>query len=1317
MWHGSGQQGGQDDLADTAAPGNIHWEVLRALDEGYCRIQLIVDDAGQPVDYRFLEVNPAFTRQTGLTDVVGRTARELVPGLDGFWFETYGRVACTGEPVRMDQEAPAMGRWFSVYAFRLGAPQERQVGVLFSDITRRRAAEAELRRSEQRFRQAQEAGRVGVWEWNVDTGHTYWSDTMWAIYGHEPTAEADPEDLFRSAVLPEDLPGLDAELQHCLSGRTPEFQSVFRIQRPDGSLRWIEARAQPTWREGRPRFLSGVNLDVTERVQATSRLLASEERFRTMADGLPLIVWVHDARGALRFVNATYCEFFGVTSEQVTGSGWMPLVHKDDAAAYAAEFLCCVRERRAFHATVRVRDALGRWRHIESWARPQFASDGEFLGHVGTSADITERIQAEEAARRSALLVREAAEAADAERVTLRTIMQTMTEALAMFDADGRVIAANPAFARMHGVSPDAVVGMDLADFEQAYCVRHADGRPFAVEDWPIVRALHGETVHNLEMHVRHPGADKDWVALYSAAPVLDAQGRARAAVITIADITEMKRAEQELLPNRELLLSILDNAEAAIYAKDAQGRFLLSNRHHAALLGRPAHEVIGKTDADFVADSATLALCRAQDQAVLAHSRAMEFEDTVQGADGPRAYASIKFPLRDAGGRVYGVCTLSTDVTERRRAAEAYREKAEELERLMQVTPVGIWVSYDPQCRRVNGNRMANAIFEAEAHENLSESRPKEAGTPRRRFFAADGRELLPNDLPMQQAVARDEDVHDQEITVLLPSGRRTLLCSATPLRDAAHQVRGCLCTGLDITDRVAVEHALRESESKLRALADNMAQLAWMADEQGMAFWFNLQWFDFSGLTPLAANGEGWLHLVHPDHRQRVAQGIRRHAAEGRIWEDSFPLLRCDDEYRWMLSRATPIRDADGRVYRWFGTHTDITAQRAAEEALKEADRRKDDFLAMLAHELRNPLAPVRNAVELIRRSGNAPATVERARDMIERQVSHMTRLIDDLLDVSRIAKGKIQLRMDRCDLAELMRQTAQDLRPSVEGAGIELAVTVPDAPLWVHGDRTRLAQMVGNLLHNAIKFTDAGGCVELRLHADAATGRARLVVEDSGIGMEPDFMRQLFQPFTQADRSIDRSRGGLGLGLALVKGLAELHGGEVQVHSSGAGRGSRFTISLPLDRSQPAVPPPPPADAPAASPAPSSRRILVIEDNADVAESLEALLSLCGHQVSVAPDGRVGIAQALQAPPDVVLCDLGLPGGLDGYAVARELRRLLGGRIARLVALSGYGTAEDQRLAHEAGFDLHLTKPVDYSALETLIAELPQMAREGA
>lgn len=1286
-----------------AAQAALYRQLIGTIDEGFCRIRIIEDEDGRAVDYLFLEANPAFARQTGLADVVGRRVRELVPDLDAFWFDAYGRVARTGESMRFEQHAPAMGRWFSVFAFRVGEASEGQVGLLFTDITRRHEAEADLRRSERRFRQAQEAAQVGVWEWDIDAGRTYWSDTMWTLYGLAPDPDAEPEQIFRGAVHPDDVPGVDAELARCLSGHAVQFECLFRIRRPDGELRWIESRAQPTWRDGRPRFLSGVNLDVTERMQATSRLLESEARFRTMADGLPLIVWVHDARGALRFVNATYCEFFGVTPEQVTGSGWLPLVHEDDGAAYAAEFLACVRERRAFHATVRVRDALSRWRHIESWARPHFASDGEFLGHVGTSADITERIEAEDAARRSAELVRQAAEAAEAERTTLRTIMHTMTEALALFDAGGQVLMANPAFARMHGVNPEAVVGMDLAAFEQRYDIRLADGRALGMQDWPIVRALHGETVHNLEMHVRHPDGGKDWVALYSAAPVRDALGQARAAVITIADITEMKRAEQERVRSRELLLSIVDNAEAAIHAKDAQGRFLLTNRHHAALLGRPADDILGKTDADLIADSGLLALYRAQDQAVLAHSRAMEFEDTVQGPSGPRVYASNKFPLRDAAGRVYGVCTLSTDVTDRRRAAEAYREKAEELERLMQLTPVGIWVSYDPRCEQVSGNRMANALLEARPGDNLSESAV--ASSPRR-YFDAQGRELAPQELPMQQAVARRADIRDQEITVWLPSGsRRTLLCSATPLRDADGQVRGCLSTGLDITDRVQVEQALRESEEKFRTLADNMAQLAWMADEVGQAFWFNRRWFAFSGLTPLASNGEGWQHLIHPDHRQRVALGIRAHARSGEVWEDSFPLLAQDDCYRWMLSRATPIRDEDGRVIRWFGTHTDITEQRAAEEALKEADRRKDDFLAMLAHELRNPLAPVRNAVELMRRSAQAPGTVERARDMIERQVLHMTRLIDDLLDVSRIAKGKIQLRMQRCDLAELARQTANDLRPIIEAGGQDFGLRVPDEPIWVEGDPTRLAQMIGNLLNNAVKFTDAGGCIGLSVRGDTAEGWAVVTVEDSGIGMDPSFLQQVFEPFMQADRSIDRSRGGLGLGLALVKGLAELHAGQVEVHSDGPGRGSRFAIRLPLAAAASKTPS---QAAPAVQPLPSRpRRILVIEDNADVADSLEALLTLCGHEVTLAGDGRSGLARAAQQPPDIVLCDLGLPGGLDGYAVARALRQHAGDQPLRLIALSGYGTAEDQRLAREAGFDTHMTKPVDFAALEALLA----------
>jgi CheY-like chemotaxis protein/two-component sensor histidine kinase len=326
-----------------------------------------------------------------------------------------------------------------------------------------------------------------------------------------------------------------------------------------------------------------------------------------------------------------------------------------------------------------------------------------------------------------------------------------------------------------------------------------------------------------------------------------------------------------------------------------------------------------------------------------------------------------------------------------------------------------------------------------------------------------------------------------------------------------------------------------------------------------------------------------------------------------------------------------------------------------------------------------------------------------------MIDRQVTHMARLIDDLLDMSRLSRGKILLRKDRVDLVAVVRDTVEDYRSILEGTGLQVQVRLPDGPLYAHGDPTRLAQILGNVLHNANKFTDAGGRVEVEVAVEPDGQAALLAVRDTGIGMEPDVLARVFEAFSQADRSLDRSRGGLGLGLALVKGLVELHGGEVRVASQGAGRGTELTIRLPLGlQATPASP-----AAAAARATRCSHRILVIEDHVDAAESMRTLLKLTGHQVEVAHTGVEGVETARRFLPRVVLCDIGLPGGMDGYAVARALRAEPALAAAFLIASTGYGQLEDQRRSREAGFDAHLTKPLDFAELQRLLGALPALA----
>ncbi|MFD0666414.1 ATP-binding protein [Ramlibacter sp. MAHUQ-53] len=375
----------------------------------------------------------------------------------------------------------------------------------------------------------------------------------------------------------------------------------------------------------------------------------------------------------------------------------------------------------------------------------------------------------------------------------------------------------------------------------------------------------------------------------------------------------------------------------------------------------------------------------------------------------------------------------------------------------------------------------------------------------------------------------------------------------------------------------------------------------------------------------------------------------------------------------------------------------------------SLREADHRKDEFLATLAHELRNPLAPIRNGLEVLRRSGQLAGPAARARDMMERQLAHMVRLVDDLLDVSRISRGKVDLRIERITLQAVLENALEASRPALEDSRHHLALQVPPEPLWVDGDLTRLAQVVSNLLNNAAKYTPAGGHIGLSARDEG--GHAAVRVTDDGTGISAEMLPRVFDLFAQAGGTLAQAQGGLGIGLSLVRQLVELHGGEVGAESAGLGQGSRFTVRLPL-AAPPAAAAPAPATGAAGAGAGTGRRILVVDDNVDGAESLAMMLSLSGHEVRTCHDGPAALALAPGWRPEVVLLDIGLPG-LSGYEVAQRLRAGPLGTAALLVAVTGWGAEDDQRRAAEAGFDHHLTKPVDIAALESVLARRRQPA----
>jgi signal transduction histidine kinase len=407
---------------------------------------------------------------------------------------------------------------------------------------------------------------------------------------------------------------------------------------------------------------------------------------------------------------------------------------------------------------------------------------------------------------------------------------------------------------------------------------------------------------------------------------------------------------------------------------------------------------------------------------------------------------------------------------------------------------------------------------------------------------------------------------------------------------------------------------------------------------------------------------------------------------------------IVRADGSVVHVQNDVEPLYDRDGTACGCVSVCVDLTERRQVEDVLREADRRKDEFLATLSHELRNPLAPIRNALELIRRAGDDQSLKERALGIMERQVRQMVRLTDDLLDVSRITRDRIELRRDRFDLRSALRGALETVEPLSDAAGHMVTVDLPDTPLWVYADLTRLAQAFANLLNNAVKYTDRGG--RITVSAVAHANEVIVSVTDTGIGIEPVHLPAIFDMFVQIEPTATRARTGLGIGLALAKRLIELHGGHIEARSEGAGRGTTFVVRLPTVAAARREAPQP--DLPRVH---GGCRVLVAEDIPDAAEMLRLMIECMGHDVVVAADGVQAVELAEQHRPQIAVLDLGMPR-MDGYEAARRIRASLGREVV-LVALTGWGQEQDQRRAYAAGFDYHVTKPAEPDVLESLIA----------
>ena len=923
-----------------------------------------------------------------------------------------------------------------------------------------------------------------------------------------------------------------------------------------------------------------------------------------------------------------------------------------------------------------------------------------------------------------------------------------------------------------------------------------------------------------------------------------------------VGQFVERRAAEDELRRSEQELADFFENATVGLHLVGPDGIILRANRAELALLGYSREEYVGRPIADFHADEDVICdiLGRLQ-----AGEQLHEYPARLRCKDG-----SIKDVLIDSsvmfrdGGFVHTRC-FTRDVTERNRAEGRVREQEQRTRTILEsVTDAFFGLGRDWRFTYVN--RQAEVLLGRTRDDLLGRNIWEE-------FAPAVGTDF---DRSYRRAVAENTTV---TFEAFYPPHDRWYEVHAYPSPD------GLSVYFRDVSRRRRDEAALRESEGKLRLLADTIPQLAWMAKPDGHIFWYNRRWYEYTGTTPEAMEGWGWQSVHDPDVLPKVLERWQRSIASGEPFDMVFPLKGADGRFRPFLTRVNPLRNEEGRILYWFGTNTDISEQKKSEESsrflaeasaalaavvdyestlgkvaghavpffadwcavdmaqadgsrrrlatvhrdpskvrvaneldhrypprqddpygpsqvlrtgepemvaeitdailvtlaqdeghlrilrelglrsyicvplslrgrmlgtitfimaesgrryeasdltlakdlvdraavatenaqlygeLREADRRKDEFIALLAHELRNPLAPLRNGLQVMRLAGGDQNAIAQARDMMDRQLGHMVRLIDDLLDVSRISQNKMELRRTRLVLTDVVNSAVETVRPAIEAAGHELTLSLPPQPVLLDADLTRLAQVFSNLLANSAKYTERGG--RIWLAAEVRGANVVVTVRDTGIGIPPESLPRIFDMFSQVDRSIERSSGGLGIGLALVKGLVQMHDGTVTAASEGQGNGSTFTVNLPAlgRQTEPLAASPPDEGQAAAGP---RRRILVVDDNRDAAMSMAMMLTLMGNDVRTAHDGVEAVESAERFRPQVILMDVGMPR-LNGLDATRRIREQPWGKGMTIIALTGWGQDADRVQSKDAGCDGHLVKPVNAPDLEKLLTEL--------
>jgi PAS domain S-box-containing protein len=1031
------------------------------------------------------------------------------------------------------------------------------------------------------------------------------------------------------------------------------------------------------------RDLAAARRDMEALVQglknANEELETSKElRLHGIIDSMFAFVGLLDRDGTLREANRAPLEAANLSRAEVIGrpfwecAWWThdPAVQGRLRAAFAR---AVEGEVVRYDETIRVRDD---GRIVIDFMLQPVAVDGEVQFVIPSAVDITARVTAEAETRR---LARDLASRVEETETLLRVMPVGIGIA---HDPVARRITMNPVFASLFGIAQDANASLTAPEGEWPTGFRaFAGGREIPPGMLSLqVAAREGITVKGLQLDIVHDDGRVMHVLQY-AAPLFAEDGSPRGSVGAFVDVTEHKRAELELRYQHDLARSMMDNATTPIFMMDAHGCCTFANPAAEAMTGFSRNELVGKILHDVIhhtrRDGSPYPASACPIHQVI-HQRIgiHDHEEMFIHRDGHFYPVVCNARMIRREGVEIGTVLEARDVTEERAAEARFKTLAESIPQLAWMArPDGEIIWYNRRWYDYTGTTL----------EQMRGWGWQQIHDP----------EVLRTVLQRWHRSLATGDPFDMVFPLRGADGIfRPFLTRVEPVRDELGQIQRWFGTNTDISEQRAVTSALERRERELRSLADNSPNILTRFDRAHRYVFVNLAVERTTGWQREQFLGKTNRELGMPPELCDLWD-----VALGRVFETAEPtaLEFTHDSpigVRHYTARLVPEFDAAGEVETVLGVTHDQTEVKLANEALRDADHRKDEFLAMLAHELRNPLAPLRSGLELVR---SGAADTERIYAMMSRQLSQLVRLVDDLLDVSRISRGKLELNLERIDIRTAVEAAIETARPAIDANRHALTVHWFHEALWVQADATRLAQMVSNLLNNAAKYTPPGGAITLVVGRNA--GRALVQVTDNGFGISAEQLPHMFSMFTQIARTKARAQGGLGIGLALVHRLAELHGGTITAQSEGIDQGSTFTLEMPISTAEesPVSKKPLRAD-PEIDP---GRRVLIVDDNHDAAEMLTELLEYRGFAVQFVTTGEAGLDAAPRFQPHIVLLDIGLPD-ISGYDVARKLRKSFSSRELKIVALSGWGTTQDKERSREAGFDDHLVKPVSLDAL---------------